>query len=118
MGGIINKEKLIRLRGDIEAIRGSIHNVKPGDLISLARSLGREKDKKRGKHPTYVSTLLKRNPISIPGHPTIKPRTAGSILDELAADIDALWALLDEQERKNANKKLPARTVHKGTNPR
>jgi hypothetical protein len=99
MGGIINKEKLIRLRAEIEAFRGSIYNVRPDDLVSLARSLGREKAK-RGKHPTYVSTLVARNPISIPGHPTIKPRTAASILDELEADINALWDLLDEQERK------------------
>lgn len=117
MGGIINKQKLHRLRDVVGALRGSIHNIKPDDLISLAKALGREKTKK-GKHPTYASTLLSRNPLSIPAHRKVSPGAAGEILDELEADIDALSDLLDQQERINEAKRLPSPTVHKGGNSR
>jgi len=112
MGGIITKDKLSRLRSEIESLRAAKNNIRPSDLVSLARSLGRE-PAKRGKHPTYVSTLLQRNPISIPSHPgAMKARTAMSILDELEADIDKLSSMLDEQERKNDPKRLPTATIH------
>ena len=115
MGGIITKQKLEKIRREIESLRASKHNIKPHDLVSLAKSLGRVKSK-RGKHPTYVSTLMAtRNPLSIPGHPTIKTGTACGILDELESDVDELSALLDEQEQKRDPKRLPARTVHKGS---
>lgn len=118
MGGTIDRRKLERLRCEIEAHRGAIHNVRPDDLISLAKSLGREKSKK-GKHPTYESTLMpKTNPLSIPGHPKIKPGTARNILDQLEADIEGLTALLDEQEQKNDTKRLSAGIVCEGTDPR
>ena len=119
MGGIINLQKLAKLRGQIDSYRGSINNVRPDDLISLAKSLGREKSKK-GKHPTYESTLMPRaTPLSIPRHRTIKPGTARNILDQLEADIDGLTALLDEEEKKkNDTKRLPERTIRKGGNPR
>jgi len=107
MGGTINKRKLARLRGEIEALRAGKHNIRPDDLVQLAKSLGRKLDK-RGKHPTYVSELMPtRNPISIPGHPTIKAGTALNILDELEADIDGLSAMLDEPEGEDDSKRLP-----------
>jgi hypothetical protein len=109
----MNRQKLEKLRREIESLRNSIHNVRPDDLVSLAKSLGRKKSKK-GKHPTYESTLMpSRNPLSIPGHPTIKPGTARSILDELDADADGISALLDEQEKRNDTQRLPARTIRK-----
>jgi hypothetical protein len=117
MGGIINKQKLEKLQTQIDAFRSSIHNVRPDDLTSLAKALGR-KLQVRGKHPTYVSELLKLNPISIPGHRKIKPRTAGNILDQLEADIFAFRELLDKPEQKNDQKKLPAATLHKNTHSR
>lgn len=111
MGGIINKQKLEKLRKRVQAMRGSIHNVHPDDLVSLARSLGREKSKK-GKHPTYESLLMPNaTPLSIPGYPTIKAGTARNILDQLEADIDGLAALLEQQEQKDDAKRLPEKTV-------
>jgi hypothetical protein len=118
MGGIINKKKLRKLRREIEALRAGIHNVRPRDLIRLALQLGRELDD-RGKHPTYVSTLIPNsNPLSIPGHPTIKPTTAKSILDELEADIDRHSSMIEDQERKNDTKRLPAPTLHESDDSR
>jgi hypothetical protein len=120
MGGILTKEKIKRLRRRITELRNAKHNIRPSDLVSLAESLGR-KLKKGGKHPTYISYLLTdRNPISIPGHPTIKSPTAMSIVDDLESDIDRLSELLDEQERK-ANeqpKRLPPAPVRTDSNTR
>jgi len=116
MGGSITRQKLEKLRRQIQAYRASIHNVRPDDLVSLAKQLGREKSKK-GKHPTYESTLMPQtNPLSIPGHPAIKAGTARNILDQLEADLDGLTGLLDEQERKNDAKRLPAGAVRKSSN--
>jgi hypothetical protein len=117
MGGIINKEKLAELQADIESFRRAIHNVRPDQLVSLAKKLGREKSKK-GKHPTYESTVMpERNPLSIPGHRTIKSGTKRSILDELEVDIHLLTDRLDRQERTNDIKRLSEGTIHKGRNP-
>jgi hypothetical protein len=113
MGGIINKQKLRRLRRRIAELRNAKHNIRPSDLISLANSLGRQLAK-RGKHPTYVSVLIPgSNPLSIPGHPTIKTITAMSILDDLEVDIDRFTEMLDEQERKTNEqlKRLPPATI-------
>lgn len=114
MGGIITRQKLVRLRDEIDGLRAKKNNIKPDELVRLATQLGREKSKK-GKHPTYENPLLPtRNPVSIPGHPTIKAMTAMSVLDELDADIDEFFEALEAQERaKNANRKqLPSATVH------
>jgi hypothetical protein len=115
MGGIINKGRLEELRQEIAALRARPHNIKSKELISLAKSLGRVKAK-RGKHLIYVSTLMPtRNPLVIPGHRTLKSGTAGQIMDELSADIDGIAVLLDEQEQKHDNKRLPSGAVHKST---
>jgi hypothetical protein len=112
MGGIITKEKVKRILEEIESCRGAIHNVRPSDLVSLAGSLGREKSKK-GRHPTYESIIMpERNPLSIPGHPTIKPRTAKSILADLEADAQEILDRLEQRERNNDAKRLPQGTVH------
>src|SRR5579864_152353 len=106
MAGIITPQKLARLRREIDGLRAAKHNIKPDDLTSLARRLGR-KPVKRGKHPTWQSELIPTaNPLSIPGHPTIKATTAMSILDELEADIDRLAELLNERRgEQNAKSK-------------
>jgi hypothetical protein len=118
MGGIIDKDRLDELQAEIDALRACVHNVRPDDLVSLAKKLGREKSKK-GKHPTYESYLMpEKNPLSIPGHPKIKPGTARKILDELEADVFGLREKLEQQERKNGPRRIPQGTVHPGSGPR
>lgn len=117
MGGIIDHKKLDELQGEIDAWRAAIHNIRPNDLVSLAKKLGRKKSKK-GDHPTYESYLLPtRNPISIPGHPKIKSGTARNILDDFEADIHALREILDQGSRKDDAKRLPQGTIHKSSDP-
>jgi hypothetical protein len=121
MGGIITHRKLAKLRREIENLRAAKHNIKPADLTSMAKRLGRALEN-RGKHPTWKSELIpSSNPLSIPGHPTIKSTTAMSILDELEADIDRLSELLnDPRGEKNADldrKQLSPTTIRKNSNP-
>lgn len=61
----------------------------------------------RGKEPTYVSEILKdKNPLSIPNHPgALSKYTAGSILDQLEADLETLKELLEKEEQENGQKK-------------
>ena len=113
MGGIITLQKLNDLRQELEALRSARHNIRPNDLVSLAKKLGRRLDPKRGKHPMYVSDLLPHNkPISIPGHPTIKSYTAMAILDDLEVDLVMLIELIEREANKHGkHKALPPATI-------
>lgn len=84
----MKREKLRKLRRKHSALLKKPGNVSSRELVSLAKSLGRKKSD-RGKHLTWVSTLLNdATPISIPEHPGTLPRyTAGNILDQLEQDI-------------------------------
>jgi hypothetical protein len=65
----------------------------------LAESIGRTRAN-RGKEPNFTSPLPGRNPLSIPGHPTINGYTAKGILKVLEADLDCMEDLLDAEEEK------------------
>jgi hypothetical protein len=112
MGGIITVAKLKRLRRELEALRAAKHNIRPADLVSLAKKLGRRLDN-RGKHPMYVSDLLQNSkPISIPGHPTIKSYTAVSILDDLEVDLVKLVEMIETEAKEHEKRKaLPPATI-------
>lgn len=114
MGGIITLRKLRKLQRELDSLRSAKHNLKPSDLVSLAKKLGRRLDPNRGKHPMYVSDLLpnRRGGISIPGHPTINSYTAVEILDDLEVDLVMLIELVQKEDSKHGNRKaLPAAIV-------
>ena len=93
--------KIRKLRSEIEALRGR-RGIKSAELESLARRLGRRRAK-RGKEPAWVSEKFpSSSPVSIPNHPGDLNRfTAGSILDQLEADLDRYEELLRLSERSN-----------------
>jgi hypothetical protein len=115
----MDRAKIDRLRSELEGLRAGAFNLKTSRLVSFAESVGRQRTN-RGKEPTYISVLPGRNPLSIPGHPTLKGFTAKSILKVLAADLDCWEDLLDAEEKKQKEKKrnanptgIPPRAIRK-----
>ncbi len=80
------KKKLAKIARDIASARKAIHGTTSRDLRRIAKQLGRVKDTGRGKEPTYVSTLIDANPISIP-HDAKGDGTKRNILDDLEGDL-------------------------------
>ena len=92
----MNRTKLNRIKKKIDAMRLRPGNIRAQELENLAAALGRERSK-RGKEPTYISTLLPNSkPISIPNHPgALNKFVAGNILDSLEQDIFNLEEMQD-----------------------
>lgn len=114
----MNKKKLGKLRRELEQLRAGKHNLKTIDLTRFAGKVGRKEDRSRGKEPTYVSTAFPElNPLSIPGHKTVNPYTADSIMDTFEADLDRWEDRLEEEERKtnDNSKQIPGKTIRKGS---
>ncbi len=89
----MNVKKLRRIIDKINTLRNSPNNIRSKELKSLAKSLGRKKEK-RGKHDTYVSGLPGTTALPIPDHSgSLAERTALSILDDLERDA-FIWAEL------------------------
>jgi hypothetical protein len=95
---IMTKRKLAKLRRQFEALRRRSGSVRPTELESIAKGLGRKRHD-RGKEPTYEWPNARRPPLTIPRHPgTLKKGTACNILDQLEEDIELL-----EQEDDSDN---------------
>ena len=94
----MDKKKLRKLRAQLKRLRQRSANLRNQDLVAFAKKLGRERSE-RGKEPTYISTLLPYSrPISIPNHPgSLKPLTAGNILDSFEQDLQALEEKFSEE---------------------
>ncbi|MGH9418910.1 MAG: hypothetical protein ACRD3J_02960 [Thermoanaerobaculia bacterium] len=80
------KKKLAKIRREIDSHRRAIPGTTSRDLRRIAKQLGRVLDAGRGKEPTYVSTLIDANPISIP-HDAKGDGTKRNILDDLEGDL-------------------------------
>jgi hypothetical protein len=92
----MTKQKLKRLRRQLEALRARPANIRADELQRLVAALGRDREKKRRGEPMWISSLLPSSrPLSIPNHPgRLKRYTAGSILDQLEEDLDTLEEML------------------------
>jgi hypothetical protein len=97
----MNKRRMAKLRRELQKLRAGRYNLKTSQIVAFAGKVGRTRDTTRGKEPTYVSVLPELRPVSIPGHPTINPFTAGSILDVLEHDLDKWEELLESRENKS-----------------
>ena len=96
----MNAKQLKRARRKLETLRRRSANLRSHELCSYAKALGRSRDTKRGKEPTYISEFLPfSRPISIPDHPGALNRfTAENILDQLEQDIFILEEMLPDEE--------------------
>lgn len=85
----MNRRRLDKIRREIGECRQRKGSLRHGELESIAKKLGRERDTSRGKEPTYIRAGW--FPLSIPDHGgrTISIGTALSILNQLEADADA-----------------------------
>lgn len=87
---IMTPAKLKKIKRQLEEMLRSPQNRNYKDFVSLAKQLGRTKEK-RGKEVNYTR---KRDPalsppLSIPQHPgDLKIGTALSIIDALLSDVD------------------------------
>lgn len=94
-------KKLKKIEREIASLRNGINNIKYKDLERLAKSLER-KLVNRGKEATYESELLRKSrPLTIPKHKTIKPFTAGNIIDALEQDVFELYEFLKVKDNEN-----------------
>lgn len=94
---IMKSNKVAKLRRELESLRRR-GGIKPNELESLARSLGRAKHP-RGSEPTWVSEEFPNlRPVSIPHHGgrDLNRFTAGGILDQLEVDLDLHEAQPDD----------------------
>jgi hypothetical protein len=89
--------KLSRLKGRLDDLRRK-GGIKSSEVEALAKALGRVREKKRGKEPTWVNRdIPELRPLSIPHHSTdLNKYTAGSILDQLEGDIEKMGEALEK----------------------
>lgn len=95
---IMDLKRLRKIERELEEMRKSPQNRRPDDFISIAKQLGRSKEK-RGKEPTYTRERdpSLSPPLSIPSHAKdIKVGTALSIIDALLSDVDDWKIYLEE----------------------
>jgi len=95
----MNRNKLAKLRRRIAELRHA--SAKAIAFQRLAKQLGREKDKNRGKEPTWVNRDFPAlRPLSIPDHGgrDIPYGTKQSMLNQLEEDVYSWDELLLQQE--------------------
>ena len=97
----MNDRKLYKIKRDLDSIRNR-GGAKPSAIESLAIKLGRRKDTKRGKEPTWISEVFTDlPPLSIPHHGKVdlNKYTAGAIADQLENDVEK-WEEKLESDKK------------------
>jgi hypothetical protein len=101
MYDIMSRNKIAKLRRELQSMYAGAANVKLDALRSIAKKCGREKAD-QGNEPTYINMYLpKSNPLSIPGHTKLNRITVRSIIDALTADLDAIEDMMEN----NASRK-------------
>lgn len=90
-GAIMHTKKLAKLRRLLTELRSNPIGIKPRQLKSIARQLGRSKKSGFTNEPTFVRQLdpSLSPPLSIPAHKELKRGTARSIIDALLDDVDS-----------------------------
>ncbi len=95
----MDEKKLAKIKREIDSARQGAGNLRHRDLAKIAKMLGRVRSKDRTNEPTFVSTLLTTNVITIPDHARgLNKFTALNILNQLEEDV---FKFEQEIERKN-----------------
>jgi hypothetical protein len=97
----MNYKKAAKLRKKIDRLRQK-GGIKPRDLESLAKSLGKTLHGRKGSEPTWVDIEHSQiRPLSIPHHNTdLNKYTAQAVLDRLETDLDLLESLFKQDGKE------------------
>jgi hypothetical protein len=100
------KRTLDRLKRRIDELRLAPANVTSHELVSIAKSLGRKRKKKRRGEPVYISLIFERlSPLRIPSHPGALPRfTALSVLNQFDEDVLQWEEYFDKTKTTNGKR--------------
>lgn len=98
----MNQADIDNVRKGIENLRRRLGNIRPGEIMTLAKALGRTQ--RAGSSPAiYVSPLPGRRSLPIHYHPrAMKRGTAKGSLDVLEADLDA-WEMYLAEPKSEAS---------------
>ncbi len=99
----MNKNKIKKLRRELQSIYDGAANVKLDALRNIAKQIGRVRAD-QGNEPTYISIYLPDSkPLSIPGHTKLNKFTVRSIMDILEQDLDAIEEMIDTHTFKSGD---------------
>lgn len=92
----MTQQRIEEIRGRIADLRSRLGNIKFGEMISLAQSVGRTQ-RPGSSPPMYLSPLPGRRALPIHYHPgAMKKGTAKASLDIIEGDLDAWEVQLEE----------------------
>jgi len=99
----MNRNKITKLRRELQSIYDGAANVKLDALRNIARKIGRVRVD-QGNEPTYKSIYLPDSkPLSIPGHIKLNKFTVRNIIDILSQDLDAIEEMIDNNTLKSGD---------------
>ena len=83
-------KRLAKIERELRHLRVHCHGIKPEQLVSIAKQLGRERKAGYTNEPTYIRLRdpALTPPLSIPAHSTLKSGTARNIISMLLDDLD------------------------------
>ncbi|MDQ3747877.1 MAG: hypothetical protein M3367_02510 [Acidobacteriota bacterium] len=97
----MDEKKLAKIKREIDSAKQGAGNLKHRDLANIAKTLGRVRSKSRTSEPTFVSTLLNTNVITIPDHARgLNKITALSILNQLEDDVNKFEEQIEERKKR------------------
>ncbi len=97
----MDEKKLVKIKREIDSARQRAGNLKHRDLAKIAKMLGRVRSKERTNEPTFISTLLNTNVITIPDHAKgLNKYTALNILNQLEDDVYKLEEQIEERKKR------------------
>jgi hypothetical protein len=99
----MNKNKINKLRRELQSMYDGAANVKLDALRNIAKQIGRVRVD-QGNEPTYISIYLpKSKPLSIPGHTKLNKYTIRNIIDILDQDLDAIEEMIENHTFKSGD---------------
>jgi hypothetical protein len=99
----MNRNKITKLRRELQSLYDGAANVKLDALRNIAKQIGRDRVD-QGNEPTYKSIYLPNSkPLSIPGHTKLNKFTVRNIIDILGQDLDAIEEMIENNTLKSGD---------------